>query len=210
MARVGSVGAADPRSYTEVLPLWQTVCPLRVSIGRLSFFACVTVTLNARSILRRVRRSRSQCRWLLTLVVSFSLLQCPVPVVHAHEPTVDGTWVGDWLDGHLERFHPPGSSEAERHWHLVLPSQFADELGGECPELPLSESNQLTVTAPTAACQTVGGSAAESAPVLWNVDPGLPTRSSFVMTEPRRFACEFIASYSAAVPHCALIGIARL
>jgi len=175
-----------------------------------SFFACVVVTLNARSILRRVRRSRPQCRWLLILVVSFSLLQCPVPVVHAHESAVGGAWVGDWLDGHLERFHPSGSSEPERHWHLVLPSQFADELGGECPELPLSESNRLMVTAPIAACQTVGVSAVESAPVLWTVDPGAPIRFSFVMIEPRRSACEFIASYSAAVPHCGLIGIALL
>lgn len=165
------------------------------------------------------RRADSAGRLLLVAAVTVSLVQIPMPVVHAHASGthrgLSGRLLGGpWLDGHLKRMHAAGGdfsdvgdlSGGQAHWHFVLPSQLSRELGSEMPELPVRPASELDATA-------------GSAPALFELAylrtvptasvPGpLLTNRCWRLPSVRSRAREFVGSYSHTVPFCALIGIA--
>ena len=149
-------------------------------------------------------------RLLLTVAVAVSLVQFPVPVVHAHVTDADESLGDGWLYGHLHRLHGEGLGAGdvheEFHWHFVLPRQFSEESGQEHGDQPLGEPSWLVLDSQTS------GSLTASVAADWS---GSQSSVSAVMLTDRPMRApsfrpsEFVASYPPSVPRCALIGVSR-
>lgn len=104
------------------------------------------------------RADSTAFRWCLTFCVCLTLLQTPLPVLHAHS-AYESTAM---LSQHVEQFHHgmQSESESEWHWHFYVPGRFG------CGPSGADEHDLPDGTAPFAAMPAANGIAVFGAVAL--------------------------------------------